>query len=835
MSKARSVNSQHRLVAVLGPTNTGKTHLAVERLLSYPSGMIGLPLRLLAREIYDRIVAQRGPRQVALITGEERIMPPRPNFYVCTVESMPTDRPVEFVAIDEIQLCADPERGHVFTDRLLNARGFKETMFLGAETMRPVLKKLLPELEFVSRPRFSELSFAGHKKITRLPRRSAAVAFSANDVYALAELIRRQRGGAAVVMGALSPRTRNAQVALYQSGEVDFLVATDAIGMGLNMNVDHVAFAATRKFDGLNHRLLSPAEIGQIAGRAGRYMNNGTFGLTASANAFDGEMVEMVESHRFNPIERLQWRNARLDFSSLHALRHSLKRRPRQEELVLARDSDDVTAMQNLTLDAQVLDRLNHPEAIQTLWDICRVPDFRKTMSDAHHQLLKHLYLQLASDNGVIAEDWLAPQVDQLDRSDGDMDALSTRLAHIRTWTYVANRASWLADPNHWQERTRELEDRLSDALHAALTQRFVDRRTAALYRSLKSKSDLFGAVTVDGDVLVEGQFVGKLYGLTFFPDAATQLSDSRAIRAAANRVLVRELDKIAAQLVDAGGEEISWRDDNRLWWRGAPIARLRASGNFRRPRLEILETDHLTGSWREQVRRHLLRWLETRIDQALEPLMRVERLEMRASGRGLVFQLGEGLGYASRAQVEDILATLTKSEKRALSKSGVHFGYADVYILALLRPERVQIKARLWQAQQSAATVFTAPNPGLVSLSAEAATPTAFYTICGFRRFRTLIMRVDIVDRFAALAHKAASDGPFSPDHAMMSLTGCTADALEPVLKSLGYRAQAQGEVMTYRFKGKGRSRLKNRGQSSDKAASGPFAQLEQLKVRRQ
>ena len=834
MNRVRSDHSRRRLVAVLGPTNTGKTHLAVERLLSHASGMIGLPLRLLAREVYDRVVAQRGPRQVALLTGEERIMPPRPNYIICTVESMPMDRPVEFLAIDEIQLCADFDRGHVFTDRLLNARGFKETMFLGSETMRPVLKQLLPELEFISRPRFSDLGFAGHKKITRLPRRSAVVAFSANDVYALAELIRRQRGGAAVVMGALSPRTRNAQVALYQSGEVDFLVATDAIGMGLNMNVDHVAFAGTRKFDGLNQRPLTPAEVGQIAGRAGRYMNNGTFGLTAAANDFDGEMVEMVESHRFNPVERLQWRNSRLDFSSLHALRHSLKRRPRQEQLVQARDADDVQAFDVMTTNQEILDRLQHPEAIHHLWDVCRVPDFRQSMSDAHHRLLQQLFLQLTGEDGVVAEDWLAPRIDTLDRTDGDMDALSHRLAHMRTWTYVANRANWLRDPGHWRERTRALEDRLSDALHAALTQRFVDRRTATLYRSLKSKSELFGAVTADGDVLVEGQFVGKLQGLTFVPDAAADLADGRAIRTAANRVLARELDKIAAQLVDAPDGEISWRDDNRLWWRGARVAKLLPSGNLRRPRLEILETDHISGSWREQVRRRLLSWLEGEIDRLLSPLLRLEKLSLSAPGRGLVFQLTEGLGQSSRAQLEVSIATLSKGEKRQLSRVGVQFGYVDIYIPALLRPERVQLKARLWSAQQANKTDWSPPRPGLVSVDRESEQSDAFYAICGFRSFRNFVVRMDIVDRLAGLAHLAAVKGPFAPDHAMMSLAGRPAGDLDQILKALGYRGKQIDGILKYRFKGKKTPSAKKPKTPTATAPSGPFAELRNLKVRR-
>jgi ATP-dependent RNA helicase SUPV3L1/SUV3 len=542
----------------------------------------------------------------------------------------------------------------------------------------------------------------------------------------------------------------------------------------------------------------------------------------------------MVESHRFNPVERLQWRNSRLDFSSLHALRHSLKRRPRQEHLVLARDADDVQAFDVMTNNPEILDRLQHPEAIHHLWDVCRVPDFRQTMPDAHHRLQQQLFLQLTGADGVVAEDWLAPQIEALDRPDGDMDALSHRLAHMRTWTYVANRANWLRDPGHWRERTRALEDRLSDALHAALTQRFVDRRTATLYRSLKSKSQLFGAVTADGDVLVEGQFVGKLQGLTFIPDAAADLADGRAIRTAANRVLLRELDKIAAQLVDAPDGEISWRDDNRLWWRGARVAKLAPSGNLRRPRLEILETDHLSGSWREQVRRRLLSWLESEIDRQLAPLIGLEKLSLSAPGRGLVFQLAEGLGQTSRTQLEASITTLSKGEKRQLTRAGVHFGYVDIYMPALLRPERVQLKARLWSAKQADKADWLPPRPGLVSIDREAGQNDAFYAICGFRGFRSFVMRMDMVDRLAGLAHHAAMKGPFALDHTMMSLAGRSAEDLDQLLKSLGYRGKQIDNVLKYRFKGKKIPVAKISKTETGNVMTGPFAELKNLKVRR-
>jgi ATP-dependent RNA helicase SUPV3L1/SUV3 len=472
-----------KVTAVLGPTNTGKTFFAIERMLAHKSGMIGLPLRLLAREVYDRIVKLRGPNEVALITGEEKIVPKNPRFYVCTVEAMPLDIPVACLVIDEIQLCADPERGHVFTDRLLHARGDEETVLLGSDTMRGIIQRFIPKAWFISRARFSDLTYTGAKKLTRLPRRSAVVGFSAQDVYGIAEVIRRQRGGAAVVLGALSPRTRNAQVDLYQSGDVDFLVATDAIGMGLNMDVDHVAFAAREKFDGARMRPLRPDEIGQIAGRAGRYMNDGTFGATADCEAFEDELVQRVEGHRYDPVRVLQWRNAHLDFRSLASLNDSLDAPPPERGLTRARPASDAVALRILSDDDEIKAVATSREMVGRLWDVCQLPDFRKLSTDEHVKLVKNIFLFLSRD-GAIADDWLARQIARSDIVEGDVATLSGRLAQIRTYTYAAHRQGWTRDGAHWQGITRAVEDRLSDALHERLTQRFIDRRTCAMTSS---------------------------------------------------------------------------------------------------------------------------------------------------------------------------------------------------------------------------------------------------------------------------------------------------------------------------------------------------------------
>src|SRR6187399_1468732 len=531
------------VTAVLGPTNTGKTHLAIERMLAHSSGIIGLPLRLLAREVYNKVAEKVGAAAVALITGEEKIKPPNPRFWVSTVEAMPRDLDPAFLAIDEIQIAADFERGHVFTDRILNRRGREETLILGAATARPIVERLLPGANIISRPRLSQLTFAGDRKLTRLPSRSAVVAFSADEVYAIAELIRRQRGGAAVVLGALSPRTRNAQVALYQSGDVDYLVATDAIGMGLNLDVDHVAFASDRKFDGYQFRKLNPAELAQIAGRAGRATRDGTFGTTGRCDPFEPELVQALESHTFEPIRLLQWRNTDLDFASIGALQASLAETPKEQGLTRAPIGEDILVLEHAARDEDVRALAANRAAIARLWDACQVPDYRKIAPATHAELAVTLYGFLMRE-GNIPTDWFARQVALADRTDGDIDTLSNRIAHVRTWTFVANRPDWLGDPDHWQGVTRAVEDKLSDALHERLAERFVDRRTSVLMRRLRENTMLETEITKSGEVVVEGHPIGVLQGFQFAPDPAAGEGESgKALRAAAAKALGGEIE----------------------------------------------------------------------------------------------------------------------------------------------------------------------------------------------------------------------------------------------------------------------------------------------------
>jgi ATP-dependent RNA helicase SUPV3L1/SUV3 len=614
-----------RVTAVLGPTNTGKTHFAIERMLAHQSGMIGLPLRLLAREVYEKVAAVKGAHAVALVTGEEKIVPKSPTHWVATVESMPIDIGAEFLAIDEIQLAGDPERGHVFTDRLLHARGRSETVFLGSDTMRPLIQKLVPGVQFIGRPRFSDLAYTGARKLTRLPRRSAIVAFSSDAVYSIAELVRRQRGGAAVVMGALSPRTRNAQVALYQSGDVDFMVATDAIGMGLNMDIDHVAFAASEKFDGSVRRPLRANELAQIAGRAGRHMNDGTFGVTADAEPLDQETVEAIENHRFDPVRVIQWRNADLDFASIAALDQSLDVLPPTRGLTRARAADDQLVLRILAADENVTRFAQGPAGVKQLWQVCQIPDFRKIAIEEHARLIANIFEHLMGHEGVLPEDWLEGHVSRLDNGEGDIDTIAQRIAHIRTWTYVANRANWLADAAAWQERTRAIEDRLSDALHEKLTQRFVDRRTSVLMRALREDDEVAASVNDEGEVLVENEYVGRLQGFSFVADPRAVGIHGRAVRAAALKGLAGEIASRAHALTNAPEAAITLSEHGRLWWNGGIVAQLKKGHDALHPRVELMADDLLSTQARERTTERLEEWVSHHIAKTLAPLLAVQ------------------------------------------------------------------------------------------------------------------------------------------------------------------------------------------------------------------
>lgn len=784
-----------RVTAVLGPTNTGKTHFAIERMLAHKSGMIGLPLRLLAREVYDKIVRLKGPEQVALITGEEKIVPAGAPYYVCTVEAMPAGIDAAFLAVDEIQLCADAERGHVFTDRLLHARGSEETLFMGAETMHAAIRRFVPNPYFLSRSRFSDLAYTGPKKLTRLPRRSAVIGFSTDDVYGIADLIRTQRGGAAVVLGALSPRTRNAQVELYQSGEVDFLVATDAIGMGLNMDVDHVAFAALEKFDGVATRPLRPEEIGQIAGRAGRHMNDGTFGVTADAEPLDGETVARVENHHYDPVKVLQWRNSALDFHSLDGLLASLDEPPPERGLVKSRPVSDYLALKTLSEQDEVRDRAASPGLVRLLWDACQLPDFNKLSAEEHARLVRTIFTHLSSEAGVLPQDWFAQQVARLDVTEGDVATLSGRLAHIRTWTYAANRPGWLADSAHWQEQTRAVEDRLSDALHERLTQRFIDRRTSVLMRHL-ADDEIVLSIDDSGGVMLDGEAIGKLDGFVFTQVPSEGGIHKRVLHTAAMKGLEGEFSARGARLAAAADADIALTERGRLWWEGAIVARLAPGPNPLAPAVQLLADESVQGAVREAIQTRLETWLKARIDTRLEPLRLLEaRIEAKAGteeaipaeARAVAHRLCENYGSLDvrEAGLPDDLRPLI----RAL-KSHVWFGRRSVYIPKLLRPDAAGLLALLWAVWQKLEQIPALPRAGLTSFVNDTAIPTGFLCAAGFREIAGRAIRLDMLERLEETLHKAMVDGQTSEAllPKLVSLIGCGNEEMHAVLGELGW-----------------------------------------------
>ncbi|MGE0852496.1 MAG: helicase-related protein [Hyphomicrobiaceae bacterium] len=800
------------VIAVLGPTNTGKTHLAIERMLGHETGLIGLPLRLLAREVYDKIAARVGVDRVALITGEEKIKPDHPRYWVCTVEAMPRHPDVDFLAIDEVQLAADPERGHVFTDRLLHVRGRQETLLLGAQTMREAISDLVPGANFISRPRLSKLSYAGEKKITRLPSRTAVVAFSASEVYAIAELIRRQRGGAAVVLGALSPRTRNAQVALYQSGDVDFLVATDAIGMGLNLDVDHVAFAGVRKFDGHAHRDLTPGELAQIAGRAGRHMNDGTFGVTAAVEPLSADLIDRLETHTFESVKSLQWRNRDLDFTSLDRLRDSLREAPREARLSRARTADDVAALESLSHDRDVTGFAVSRQAVSKLWDVCQIPDYRKISAQNHAELISTVYGFLMAPAERIPEDWFAQQVALADRTDGDIDTLANRIAHIRTWTFVSNRIDWLADPEHWQGRTRAIEDSLSDALHQQLTQRFVDRRTSALMRGLKEKDELNAEIGEDGAVRVEKHYVGRLQGFRFFPDAQAEGIHGKATRSAAAHVLSRELAMRVRRVVAAKSDAFKLSRSGHIVWREAEIARLEAGSDPLKPSVVLLVDEHLSTADKERLQERLDTWIAEQVGERLKPLVEIAAAQDIAGlARGIAFRLTENFGVLRRESVAEEIRSLDQTARSQLRKYGVRFGAFNIYFPAMLKPACAELAGILWVLKHGTqhgldiAAMPELPRAGLTSVVANPALPGPLYGVLGFHVCGPRAVRVDMLERLADLIRVllawrpdpanpampprgATGDGGFKATPDMMSILGCSAAELGNVLKALDF-----------------------------------------------
>ena len=799
-----------RTVAVLGPTNTGKTRYALERMLAYRTGVIGLPLRLLAREVYDKAVKLRGPSVVALVTGEERIVPPRAQYWVATTEAMPMGIGADFVAVDEIQLCSDPERGHVFTDRLIHARGLKETMFLGSGTMHDAIVQLVPDVRIQYRERLSRLSYSGRKKVSRMRPRSAIVGFSVDDVYSIAEWVRQKRGGAAVVMGALSPRTRNAQVRMYQDGEVDFLVATDAIGMGLNLDVDHIAFAGLAKFDGRRVRRLQPNELAQIAGRAGRYRNDGSFGETGEAPAIEADVVAAIENNRFQPVRRLQWRNGDLDFASPGNLIESLETIPSHPVLCRTREADDVRTLKSISAMTGALDPSVSGKDVRLLWEACQIPDFRQVSLHDHVNLVLEVYLHLR-EKGEIPEDWLSEQVSSLDRRDGDIDSLSRRLAFIRTWTYVVQRRGWVANEEFWRDRTREVEDRISDVLHLALTNRFVDRRASVLMRRLERKEKLMAEIDSEGEVSVEGQHVGRIDGFRFEPDPDVPTEFAQTLNAAANQALAPELARRANRLYSASNQDIEIKGQGELVWNGWIVGKLELGADVLSPVARAFVDDAAGPQVSEMVRRRLQHFVLSHFASVFAPLVAMRDDEaIEGIARGVAHRLVGSLGVLPRSLVAEEVRELDQEQRKLIRKHGVRFGQRTIFVHSLLKPAPTRLRVLVWALQNRIDPVPEPPTPGRVVFETSNTVPRAFYSWAGFRVEGKWALRADMWERVMDLVRVEDSRNGFEASTDMLSLTGMSHAGFAEFMGSIGFSVE-QGE------------RVKKRPQSDDAHSQPP------------
>ena len=784
--------TKNKITAVLGPTNTGKTHLAIETMLSFDTGMIGFPLRLLAREVYDKVIKNTGLDKVALITGEEKIIPPNAKYFLCTVESMPIDKQLDFVAVDEIQMCADHERGHIFTDRLLNLRGTKLTMLMGSNTIKNIISNLDDDIEFINRNRLSKLSYTGHKKISRIQRKTAIIAFSAEEVYAIAELIRRQKGGAAIVMGSLSPKTRNAQVELYQSGDVDFLVATDAIGMGINMDLDQVYFSNLKKFDGRKLRKLNLSEIGQIAGRAGRYLNDGSFGITGECKEINAEEVDLLENHKFEEIQYLFWRNSNLNFNNPVSLIKSLDERPNKKWLRKINECEDEKALKFFLRDKN-LDNVEFDEKkLNLLWECCQIPDFVKKTYGNHYQVIESVFKYLNSENGKISNEYMRLQLLKLDKLDGNVDSLSNRIANVRTWSYVSNKNNWIENQNYWIEKTKLLEDKLSDRLHEELTKTFIDKRASVLARGLKQDMEFETKILENNEVLIDNQFIGKIKGLKLELDLKKGAleTDIKSLKKAARQNVGPELIKRIERIIETGLIEL--KDDFKIYWQKSPIAKLISGRDYLNPNIELIADDILEHNQTQKLINYLEKWLKNKIDTVLESLVDLKNLkEKNPSIKALAYQLYENNGVLERNKVAEYLKDLGQNERKILRDLGVKFGRYHVFLFKLIKPEAVSLRTLLWKNYYQKYFNLKPPTFGLNFLENDKIKNRNFMLLCGFEKFDNIYVRIDILERlFVQIINtNTEKEKEIKMNSDMLNLLGCSKNNFKKLLKNMGYK----------------------------------------------
>ena len=792
--------TKSKITAVLGPTNTGKTHLAIETMLSFETGMIGFPLRLLAREVYDKVIKKIGLDKVALITGEEKIIPSNARYFLCTVESMPIDKQLDFVAVDEIQMCADHERGHIFTDRLLNLRGNKLTMLMGSNTIKNIISYLDDDVEFIYRNRLSKLSYSGHKKISRIDRKTAIIAFSAEEVYAIAELIRRQKGGAAIVMGSLSPKTRNAQVELYQSGDVDFLVATDAIGMGINMDLNNVYFSNLKKFDGKKLRRLNLSEIGQIAGRAGRYLNDGSFGITGQCREINAEEVDLLENHKFEDIQFLFWRNSQLNFNNPLSLIKSLEVKPINNWLRKINECEDEKALKfflrekNFNFDQ---------ERLKLLWECCQIPDFVKKTFGNHHEVISNVFKYLNSPKGKITEDFMRLQLMKLNKLDGNVDSLSNRIANVRTWSYVSNKNNWVENQNYWIEKTKILEDKLSDRLHEELTKTFIDKRASVLARGLKQDMEFNMKVLKNNEVIIDNQFIGKINGLKLELDLKKGAleTDIKSLKKAARQTVGPELEKRIEIIIETGLIEL--KDDFKIYWNNSPIAKLMTGKDYLNPNFELIVDDILEQNQKHKLIVFIDKWIKEKINTVLQSLVDLKNLkDNNSSIKALAYRLYENNGVIKRENVTEYVKNLEQNDRKILRELGVKFGRYHIFLFRLIKPEAVSLRTLLWKNYHQKYFNLKPPKFGLNFLDDKNLNKD-FMLLCGFEKFNDLYVRIDILERlFMQIINtdkKENKEIKMIPE--MLNLLGCNKQNFKKLLKNMNYKVTEKDDNLYFRY----------------------------------
>ncbi len=795
---------KNKITAVLGPTNTGKTHLAIETMLSFETGMIGFPLRLLAREVYDKVIKKISTDKVALITGEEKIIPSNAKYFLCTVESMPIDKYLEFVAVDEIQMCADHERGHIFTDRLLNMRGEKLTMLMGSNTIKNIITKLDGDIEFINRDRLSKLTYSGHKKISRINRKTAIIAFSAEEVYAIAELIRRQKGGAAIVMGSLSPKTRNAQVELYQSGDVDFLVATDAIGMGINMNLEHVYFSNLKKFDGKKLRRLNLSEIGQIAGRAGRYLNDGSFGITGECKEITAEDVDLLESHKFEEIRTLFWRNSNLNFNNSSSLIKSLDEKPQMEWLRKIHECEDEKALKYFLKDTNFNNLKFEEKTLSLLWECCQIPDFVKKTYGNHYEVIGSVFKFLSSDKRVISNDYMRLQLLKLDKLDGNVDSLSNRIANVRTWSYVSNKNNWVENQDYWIEKTKHLEDRLSDRLHEELTKTFIDKRASVLARGLKQDMEFKTEILENNDVMIDEQFIGKINGLKLELDLKKGAleTDIKSLKKAARQTIGPELERRIQSIIDTGLIELG--EDFKIYWNKFPIAKLSTGIDYLNPNFTLLIDDIIDQGPKQKLNEYIYGWIQAKINEVLKSLIDLKNIkENNSSIKALAYQLYENNGVLKRDQVSEYLKNLGQNERKILRELGVKFGRYHVFLHQLIKPEAVSLRTLLWKNFHQKFYNLKPPTFGLNFVDNKDLKNQNFMLLCGFEKFDAFFVRIDILERLFMLiinsSSKEKSDIKVVPE--MLNLLGCSKENFKKLLMKMNYKVFEKEKEIYFKY----------------------------------